>query len=70
MAEPYFIWKGTNSNTMGVVVRSYPPIVCPKERTQDRSVPGRPGSLTMLEGTDVYEPFAQHCNVIRGLPPI
>jgi phage-related protein len=47
---------------MGVVVNSYPPIVHPKERTTEITVPGRPGTLTLTEGENVYDPF------IRSMP--
>jgi phage-related protein len=59
MAEPYFIYNNVDSRNMGVVVGSYPPIVRPKERVQERPVPGRPGALNMVEGTDIYETYVR-----------
>ena len=46
---------------MGVVVNNYPPIIKPKERTQDFPIPARAGSLTEVEGEDVYEPYVRPC---------
>jgi phage-related protein len=59
MAEPYFIWKNIDSRTMGVVVRSYPPIIRPKERVKETPIPGRPGALNMTEGTDIYDTYVR-----------
>ena len=59
---PYFVWKGINSTDMGVVVNSYPALFRHKERITEITVPGRPGTLTMAEGDDVYD------SVIRALP--
>ena len=51
----YFIWNGTRSTDYGVFVSEQPPITLPKERSKQTPIPGRPGSLTILEGDDVYE---------------
>ena len=51
----YFIWNGTRSTDYGVFVSEQPPITLPKERSKQTTIPGRPGSLTTLEGDDVYE---------------
>ena len=51
----YFIWNGVDCRTKGIHVSELPPITIPLERSKQTNVPGRPGSLTQLEGDDVYE---------------
>ena len=51
----FFIWNGTDCRTYGIHVSELPPITIPAERTTQTNVPGRPGSLTTLEGRDVYD---------------
>ena len=51
----YFIWNGVDCRTYGIHVSELPPITIPAERTTQTNVPGRPGSLTTLEGRDVYD---------------
>lgn len=68
MSLPYFIWKTYDSRNMGIVVNDYPPRKTPKSRVKEVIVPGLSGSLTVLEGTEVYEnivlPF--QCTVQPG----
>ena len=49
----YFIWNGTDCRQYGIHVTKQPPITIPQERSTQTNVPGRPGSLTTLEGEDV-----------------
>ena len=51
----YFIWNGVDCRTKGIHVTDQPPITIPLERSTLTNVPGRPGSLTQLEGDDVYD---------------
>ena len=51
----YFIWNGVDCRTKGIHVSELPPIPIPLERSKQTNVPGRPGSLTQLEGDDVYD---------------
>ena len=51
----YFIWNGTDCRQYGIHVSEQPPIIIPAERSTQTNVPGRPGSLTTLEGEDVYD---------------
>ena len=53
--QDYFIWNGVDSRTYGIYVSEQPPITIPQERSTQTTVPGRPGILTTLEGTDVYD---------------
>ena len=49
-----FVWNGVNSTTKGIYVLEYPPIIIPEERVTFIDIPGRSGSLTTIEGEDVY----------------
>ena len=51
----WFEWNGTRCTEYGIYVAEQPPITIPKERSKQTTVPGRPGSLTTLEGDDVYD---------------
>ena len=51
----YFIWNGVDCRTKGIHVSELPPITIPLERSTQTTVPGRQGSLTQLEGDDVYD---------------
>ena len=51
----YFIWNGVDCRTKGIHVSELPPITIPEERSTQTNVPGRAGSLTTLEGRDVYD---------------
>ena len=53
--QDYFLWNGMDCRTYGIHVTEQPPITIPAERSTQTNVPGRPGSLTQLEGEDVYE---------------
>ena len=48
-------WNGEKSTDYGVIVSQHPPFTIPSERSTQTNVPGRPGSLTTLEGEDVYD---------------
>lgn len=51
----WFEWKGEKSTDYGIIVSVPPPPTIPAERATHTNVPGRPGSLTTLEGEDVYD---------------
>ena len=51
----FFIWNGVDCRQFGIHVSEQPPITIPAERSTQTNVPGRPGSLTTLEGEDVYD---------------
>lgn len=53
--QDYFIWNGTDCRQYGIHVTEQPPVTIPAERSTQTNVPGRPGSLTQLEGDDVYD---------------
>mgnify|MGYP006910803671 CR=1 FL=1 len=51
----WFEWNGVRCTQYGIHVSELPPPTIPSERMTYTNVPGRPGSLTTLEGEDVYE---------------
>ena len=51
----WFEWNGTRCTEYGIHVLEQPPITIPAERVTHTNVPGRSGSLTTLEGKDVYD---------------
>ena len=51
----WFEWNGTRCTEHGIYVQEQPPITIPQERSKQTTIPGRPGSLTILEGDDVYD---------------
>ena len=51
----WFSWNGVSCTEYGIHVSEQPPITIPSERATFTNVPGRPGSLTTLEGDDVYD---------------
>ena len=51
----WFSWNGKKCTEYGIHVLEQPPITIPAERATFTNVPGRPGSLTTLEGDDVYD---------------
>lgn len=54
---PHFIWKGISSAAMGVIIQDSPAIIRAPERTEEVNIPGRSGSLYLLEGDDVYNSY-------------
>ena len=51
----WFSWNGKKCTEYGIHVLDPPPITIPAERATFTNIPGRPGSLTTLEGDDVYD---------------
>ena len=56
----YFIWNGVDCRTKGIHVSELPPITIPLERSKQTNVPGRPGSLTQLEGDEPVSFLIRH----------
>lgn len=63
MTPHYFVFKGINSQAMGVQVESYPPIMRAPLRTKTITVPGRAGSLTLLEGDHIYDTYQRRMKI-------
>lgn len=57
----YFVWNGVNSQTKGIHVSAFPPRIIPAERESTSKIPGRSGSLTVLEGESVYDDVVLTC---------
>jgi phage-related protein len=53
----WFEWKGVRCTVHGIRVVQQPEIIRPPERATFTVVPGRSGTLTTLEGVDVYDDF-------------
>lgn len=51
----WFKWNGVSCSTYGVHVLSQPTIISPLERAEYVNIPGKSGSLTMLDGDYVYD---------------
>jgi len=51
----WFTWNGVRCTEYGIHVSEQPPITIPAERATFTNVLGRTGSLTTLEGDDVYD---------------
>lgn len=53
----WFEWNGERctDDNYGIHVSEQPPIIIPKERVDQVTIPGRPGTVTITEGDDVYE---------------
>jgi len=51
----WFEWNGQKCTDFGIHVSEQPPVTLASERATFTNVPGRPGSLTTLEGEDVYD---------------
>ena len=51
----WFEWNGERCTEYGIHVMELPPITMPAERVTFTNIPGRSGSLTTLEGEDVYD---------------
>lgn len=62
---PWFVWKGLNSlNDFGLWIEKLPKRVRPEERHEEIEIPGRAGSLLMLEGEDIYSSYTAEMTVI------
>lgn len=53
--QDWFSWNGQRCTAFGIHVSEQPPVTIPSERVSFTDVPSRPGSLTTLEGDDVYD---------------
>ena len=53
--QDWFEWNGTRCTEYGIYVSEQPPVTIPQERSVQTKIPGRPGTLTTLEGEDVFD---------------
>lgn len=63
MAQSYFIWKGADCRSKGIVLQNPVPIIKPEERVQHVTIPGRSGDLTLLEDDNVYQSYIQTASI-------
>lgn len=64
----WFDWNGRRCTDFGVHVTEQPHPAVPSERVTFVDVPGRPGSLTKLEGEDVYDDLVMTASCIISDP--
>lgn len=64
----WFEWNGTKCTEYGMHVLSQPTITRATERGNTVSIPGRSGSLTMLEGNDIYDDISLTCTCVIDSP--
>lgn len=57
--KPWFIWNDKNSDAMGLWISKLPRTTRANERYEQVTIPGRAGSLTLLEGEDVYDGYVK-----------
>lgn len=62
---PWFIWNGKNSyGDFHLWISRLPKITRAKERYDSVDIPGRAGSLILLQGEDVYESYLREITVV------
>ena len=64
----WFEWNGVRCTQYGIHVLEQPSITIPSERVTFTDVPGRSGSLTQLEGDDVYDDMVLTANCLIDVP--
>lgn len=64
MSQSYFVWKGIDCRSMGVVLQGPIPIIRPEERVKHTEIPGRSGDLTELEGEEIYNSYIQTATIM------
>lgn len=57
----WFEWNGTKCTEYGIHVEEHPAITLPAERATFTNIPGRSGSLTVLEDAYVYDDMLLTC---------
>ena len=62
--SPYFIWKEQDSRDMGIYISELPAISRPKVRSSQHTLVGRSGTLTTLEGEDIYDSYAKQVKMV------
>lgn len=67
MGQSFFVWKGFDCRSMGVILKGPVPIIRPEERVKHIQIPGRSGDLTELEGENIYNSYIQTANInVKG----
>lgn len=64
----WFEWNGAKCTNYGMHVLQQPSYIRPAERVEYKEIPGRAGSLTLLEGEDVYDDISLACTCVIDDP--
>lgn len=64
----WFAWNGKRCTDYGMHVLQQPSIVSPQERVERVEIPGHSGSLTLLEGDNVYDDINLSCSCVIDEP--
>ena len=64
----WFEWNGVKCTEYGIHVSEHPTLTIPNERVTFTDVPGRSGSLTMLEGNMIYDDMILSCTCFVADP--
>lgn len=64
MSQSYFIWRGKDCRSMGILLQGPVAIVRPEERVSHKEIPGESGDLTETEGKDIYNSYIQTANIM------
>lgn len=59
-----FKWNGVSCEEYGIVMLSAPKQITATERVNSITIPGRSGTLTQLEGEDIYDNIALGCTCL------
>lgn len=59
----YFVFGGTDSRELGVLIDTMPPVQRPRKRVTTVTVPGRAGVLTINESDEAYDTYVQSFNI-------
>ena len=60
-----FIWNNKNSDYMGLWITKMPEPTRAPERFETVDIPGRAGSLILLEGVRIMLALLQRCNLTK-----
>lgn len=66
----WFEWNGVKCTNYGMHVLQQPSYIRPAERVEYKEIPGRAGSLTLLEGEDVYDDISLACTCVIDDPQV
>ena len=67
MAQSFFIFKGIDCRSMGIILRGPASIIRPEERVKHVEIPGRSGDVTETEGENIFNSYIQTAEIsVRG----
>lgn len=64
----WFIWNGEYCTDHGMHALTLPSMTVPKERVTYTDIPGRGGSLTQLQGSNIYDDLTLSCGCVIDDP--